>query len=147
MYSIIIKYNDKHVQKYLDNANKNININSKSFMARLGDLAYARALIFAPFKTGALRKSIIIKKIINDANQKSIIITTKQDPDTRRRKSFEHTSYVTFVNYLHNGKKSYLESINWHGKIPDFLTNDYVHKDIEDEFKVGIIKIIKQSVR
>lgn len=147
-YTVIIKYNDKHVQKYLKNAERDLAKGSGDVIKKMGRYVYAKALNAAPFKTGALRSSIILQRIIINKNQKSVILTTKDDSDSRRKASFLLTRYKTFVNYLHNGEYAYLNDIySRKNKIHDFLTNDALYQDVDEMFEVSVIGIIQQSFK
>jgi len=147
MYKFTIKFNDKHVQRYLAKAERELNTGGNNMMKKVGNYAYGQALVHAPFKTGALRNSIKLQQLILTKKQKSVTITTRGDGDAKRRKSFAQTSYKTFVNYLHNSNKGYLNQLNWHDKVYDFLTNKIVFDDVQKMFEVNVIRVIKQSFK
>lgn len=143
--SLRIRYSDANVKKYLAQAERSLDKGSGSVTRRIGELAKARAVRWAPFDKGRLRSSIVLQRIINTKNQKSATITTTSDPDPIRRKKFGHSTWKTFVNYLHNSSGVYWK--NWHGKKPDFLTNPFIYDDLIDKYETMIINIIRQSYR
>lgn len=143
MIRIKIKYDDSKALAYLKRAERKLQNGSRSVISRIGSLAKARAIYAAPFKDGYLRGSIIKRTVMDTPSEKIVKITTREDPKPERRDSFGEGDWATFVNWLHNS--NYAKNLNWHGRIPDFLTNDALYSDLEPTFKTMIIQVINQS--
>ena len=148
MMNIQVEWDDKAVLNYLIKAERRLDKGMSNVTKKVGDIAMYRAMAIAPYRTGALRSSIT-KEILSDTPElKEVKITTSADPDQERAESFgkgknAKENWVTFVNWLHNSR--YAQLLNWHGNVPDFLTNDAIYTDLEEKYKVMIIQEINQA--
>lgn len=142
---VYVKFTDERVLKYLRDAERKIAEGTNFSIKRIGVLAYATALRNAPFRTGALRKSIVKGEIINNKEFKQVSITTQGDPDAKRAERFSRSHWLTFVNYLHNSSDVHYK--NWKDKTPDFLTNEFIWSPVEKDFEVMIINTINNSLK